>query len=305
MKSRWPTAAAVVAAAVLRGGCSTAIDATQNAVDSPAGSSESQAPPGRPLMPVRDVAPATVSPTCKAGEVRLWSGTLVGGLPAQGQSLAVSSNAPLAGAIGNKFGGDGVNNISLPDLRQSVPVTWTSYAVCDSDGQQASSNGFVGQVRLFAGPLPTGTIAANGQSVLVSEYPILNDYLQGRFGTADSAHFNVPNLASPAPGMSYAVVANGAWPYHGSVSNMLTDTSEVLMFASPYESSIGGLGGVPADGRQLSVIENEALHYLVGGYFGGNGRTSFNMPNINQVAPANISYYVNQNGVFPAQRPPN
>jgi len=105
--------------------------------------------------------------------------------------------------------------------------------------------------------------------------------------------------------MSYAVVANGAWPYHGSVSNMLTDTSEVLMFASPYESSIGGLGGVPADGRQLSVIENEALHYLVGGYFGGNGQTSFNMPNINQVAPANISYYVNQNGVFPAQRPPN
>ena len=78
MKSRWPTAAAVVAAAVLLGGCSTAIDATQNAVDSPAGSSESQAPPGRPLMPVRDVAPATVSPTRKAGEVRLWSGTLVG-----------------------------------------------------------------------------------------------------------------------------------------------------------------------------------------------------------------------------------
>ena len=39
----------------------------------------------------------------------------------------------------------------------------------------------------------------------------------------------------------------------------------------PYESSIGGLGGVPADGRQLSVIENEALHYLVGGYFGGMG----------------------------------
>ena len=93
------------------------------------------------------------------------------GLPAQGQSLAVSSNAPLAGAIGNKFGGDGVSNISLPDLRQSVPVTWTSYAVCDSDGQQASSNGFVGQVRLFAGPLPTGTIAANGQSVLVSGTP--------------------------------------------------------------------------------------------------------------------------------------
>lgn len=295
-----PVAAAIAGIMALTG-CATQLAATGNAVVTQPGQSP---PPSayRAPMQSRSVTVADVSPTCVAGEVKLWSGGLVGGLPAQGQVVPALANQQLTNAIGNKFGGQSGSTIALPDLRQTVPVQWTTYAVCDTDGNQSTNNGFVGQLRLFAGPMPTGVLAANGQSVANSQYRDLSVLLGNRFGSVDSEHFNVPNLPAPSDGLTYGIVADGQWPYFGSESNMLTMTSEVLTFAVPANDSNGGLGGVPANGQQLPSAENQALYYVVGNYFGGQQPSTFALPNLNSTAAPNTGYYINQNGVFPAPR---
>jgi len=50
-------------------------------------------------------------------------------LPADGRMLSVGGNHDLFTLIGTTFGGDGVNNFFLPDLRSAAPNN-TLYLVC-------------------------------------------------------------------------------------------------------------------------------------------------------------------------------
>ena len=58
------------------------------------------------------------------GEIKLFAGTNApdGWKFCQGQTLLVANYGILFGIIGTIYGGDGVNNFSLPDLRGAVPV---------------------------------------------------------------------------------------------------------------------------------------------------------------------------------------
>jgi hypothetical protein len=50
-------------------------------------------------------------------------------LPADGRFLEVSEYPVLAGLLGATYGGDGINNFALPDLRAAAPNK-TQYLVC-------------------------------------------------------------------------------------------------------------------------------------------------------------------------------
>jgi microcystin-dependent protein len=58
------------------------------------------------------------------GEIRLMGGTTIpGGWAAcEGQTLSISQNQALFAIIGTQFGGDGISNFRLPDLRGRVPL---------------------------------------------------------------------------------------------------------------------------------------------------------------------------------------
>ncbi len=58
------------------------------------------------------------------GEIRLFAGNFAprDWAICDGSSLSVISNTLLFSVIGNQFGGDGVNNFNLPDLRNRVPM---------------------------------------------------------------------------------------------------------------------------------------------------------------------------------------
>jgi microcystin-dependent protein len=47
--------------------------------------------------------------------------------------------------------------------------------------------------------IPTGWLVCQGQSLLRSEYPTLFDAIGTTYGSADSTHFNVPNVAGKTP----------------------------------------------------------------------------------------------------------
>ena len=58
------------------------------------------------------------------GETKLFAGPYapVNWLLCQGQTLAISQYNSLYAIIGTQFGGDGISNFNLPDLRGRVPV---------------------------------------------------------------------------------------------------------------------------------------------------------------------------------------
>lgn len=88
----------------------------------------------------------------------------------------------------------------------------------------------------------------------------------------------------------------------------------VRPFASdgrPYECVMGEIGftaadryapGLVADGRLLSIVQNGALYSLLGTTFGGDGQTTFALPDLRPVSPTNLTPWICDQGVFPQER---
>jgi hypothetical protein len=56
---------------------------------------------------------------------------------------------------------------------------------------------------------------------------------------------------------------------------------------------------LPADGRLLSISTNTALFSLLGTNYGGNGTSTFALPDLRKAAPNNTQYLICVSGVFP------
>ena len=80
-----------------------------------------------------------------------------------------------------------------------------------------------------------------------------------------------------------------------SVTCMLGD---IVLSVASY-----GNGGsyAPADGRLLPLQSNAALFSILGKTFGGDGFTTFALPDLRAFAPAGLQYSVCVNGPFPGQ----
>ncbi|WP_309546607.1 tail fiber protein [Marinobacterium iners] len=60
--------------------------------------------------------------------------------------------------------------------------------------------------------------------------------------------------------------------------------------------------GIPAAGQLLSISNNAALYSLLGTTFGGNGTTTFALPDLRSAAPNGTTYTICDNGIFPSSR---
>ena len=59
--------------------------------------------------------------------------------------------------------------------------------------------------------------------------------------------------------------------------------------------------GMPCDGRLLPIVENTALFSLIGTLYGGDGRTTFALPDLRSSAPNGTSYLICTQGVYPSR----
>ena len=62
------------------------------------------------------------------GQIILSAGSVVNGLPCNGQILSISQHTALYALLGTKFGGDGRTTFALPDLRDVAP-NWLTYSI--------------------------------------------------------------------------------------------------------------------------------------------------------------------------------
>jgi hypothetical protein len=58
-------------------------------------------------------------------------------------------------------------------------------------------------------------------------------------------------------------------------------------------------GTVPCDGQILAINTNTALFSLLGKEYGGNGTTTFALPNLKKSAPDGLTYAIAVTGIYP------
>ena len=59
--------------------------------------------------------------------------------------------------------------------------------------------------------------------------------------------------------------------------------------------------GIRAEGQLLAISSNTALFSLLGTTFGGDGRTTFALPDLRDAAPNGLTYYICTQGIFPSR----
>ncbi|SMP26510.1 phage tail protein [Shimia sagamensis] len=72
---------------------------------------------------------------------------------------------------------------------------------------------------------------------------------------------------------------------------------EILMFGGTFCPR----GYIKADGQILPIATNQALFSLYGTNYGGDGRTTFGVPDLTRFAPDGILYCVADQGIYPSR----
>jgi microcystin-dependent protein len=180
------------------------------------------------------------------GQVVPFAGNFVpaGFLQAAGQVLQIADHDTLFQLIGTIYGGDGVTTFQLPDLRDRTIVG-------------ASSE------------LPLGAIDGQGLATLSDAN------LPGSFGGSGQPVDNhEPSLA-----LKYLIATDGIFPPHdgsGGVDPSQQFLGEVVAFAGDFVPR----GWAEAAGQLLPINQNLPLFALLRTQYGGNGITTFALPDL-------------------------
>jgi len=109
------------------------------------------------------------------------------------------------------------------------------------------------------------------------------------------------NLPANLATLSNALSTNGGVSATGvgTFQYALTDSC----YLGDIRLSVNGYqGGVmPADGRLLKISSNTALFSLLGTNFGGDGMTTFALPDLRPFTPQGLQYSICVEGIFPSR----
>ncbi len=216
----------------------------------------------------------------------------VGWALCNGQLLAIAQNTALFSLIGTYFGGDGRTNFALPNLQASVPI-----GTGQGPGLPLFDTGSYG-----------GSTAV---TLLQTEMPSHNHTLQANAsdGTSNSpaglvyaSNAEHDHVFSPAGELSLGAntlsAAGGNQPHNNmspyQVFNVCIATTGIFDGAqNPYVGEIKMFCGNPSlltgwavcNGALLSISSYEVLYNLLGTTFGGNGITTFALPDLRGRVP--------------------
>lgn len=78
-------------------------------------------------------------------------------------------------------------------------------------------------------------------------------------------------------------------------------TAAACMLGDVHLTASSVASGLPAQGQLLLINQNTALFSLLGTTYGGDGVTTFAVPDLRGLAPAGLTYYICTQGVFPSR----
>lgn len=235
------------------------------------------------------------------GQIALFAFSFAprGWMPCQGQMLQVSQNTALFSVIGKYYGGDGNTTFALPDLRDMTP-RGLQYCIALQGVYPGNAGGAlasVGEMALLPYSFaPQGWANCNGQLLPVADFEALFGVLGKRYGGDGVETFGVPNLItapprnSPMPGGSIFFISQfGVMESPGAL------LGSVQSF--PLDAAPGGW--VACDGQTLPIAHYSPLYSLLGTTFGGDGKTTFGLPDLRDYSPGSVLYCICARARFP------
>jgi microcystin-dependent protein len=188
------------------------------------------------------------------GNVRIFAGNFgPGGSPlANGQLLSIAQYTALFSLLGTTYGGDGLTTFALPDL----------------GGRTA--------VHAGAGPFLIGQTTGAAQSTLTQAQLPAHAHslpLPGPVTGTTGGGQPVSNM-QPSLGLNYVIAMEGVYPTGGTGGQ--TFLGQVGLFAGTFAPG----GWAFADGQLLPISQNQALFSLLGTTYGGDGQTTFALPDL-------------------------
>jgi microcystin-dependent protein len=183
-----------------------------------------------------------------------------GSTMAQGQILPISSNTAVFSLLGTTYGGNGTTNFALPNLAGTAIVgTGTGPGLfSQSLGQSTGS----ATVTLTTGQLPAHDHTLSGGGVT------------GMTGGSQPFNNDQPSLA-----LNYLIATSGIFPPRDGGSGFdqsIPTLGQITEFAGNFAPS----GWAIANGQLLSIAQNQALFSILGTQYGGDGITTFALPDL-------------------------
>jgi microcystin-dependent protein len=215
------------------------------------------------LIATSGVYPATGGGSASAaflGQIGTFAGTNVpaGWTLAAGQLLPIATNAALFSILGTTYGGDGITTFALPDLQGRTIV-----------GVDATH--------------PLGaTFGSESTTLTVAQLPPHVHTLPGGGHTGVTGGGQPFDNDQPSVALNYLIAVSGTFPSTGGgLDPNVPFLGEIVPFAGNFAPS----GWEFADGQTLSIASNLALFAILGDNFGGNGTTTFNLPDLRGRTP--------------------
>lgn len=185
---------------------------------------------------------------------------------ADGAVLPINQNQALFSILGTTYGGDGENDFALPDLRGRAVLGAEGFGDLGDVAGAASEVMTLDKLPTHTHELPYGlgqTGPAGGsqpQSHLQPTQKLTPIVATTGLFPSEFATEGDPDDLGPA------AIGHGSEPYLSSVTY--------------FAGSFAPRGWTRADGKTLSIAPNVALFSLLGIAYGGDGRTNFRVPDL-------------------------
>jgi microcystin-dependent protein len=178
---------------------------------------------------------------------------------ALGQSLSISQNTALFSLLGTIYGGNGTTNFALPNL--------TGRAIVGTGTGPGLSSQIVGQ--------SSGSATV---SLTTNQLPAHHHTLTGGGATGVTGGSQPFNNVQPSLAMTRVIATQGIFPSQVGSSGPAAFIGQVATYAGDSLSLPGGWAR--AEGQLLSIAQNPALFSILGTTYGGNGTTTFALPDL-------------------------
>ncbi len=220
------------------------------------------------------------------GEIR-WVGfnsAPSGWAKCDGQLLAIDQNQSLFEILGNTYGGDGETFFALPDMRGRMPMHDTNTLGQKAGLESASISQSPSHTHQLRGTMasgddrdPTNRLLATGthpyaQRIYQSSSPDLIMDTKAIMATGGGqAHFNM----SPFLALNCIIAISGTFPSSDGGGGGAF-IGEIKWFGGNFAP----LGFEKCNGQLKSIAQNTSLFSIFGTTYGGDGETTFGLPNL-------------------------
>lgn len=187
------------------------------------------------------------------------AGDLGNYVSADGRINAIGSNTALFSILGSQYGGDGRTTFALPDTGDRV-VTGAGTGPGLSPRNRGQATG------------------SNEETLTRLEMPRHTHAIPGGGETSADGFDDPENNLQEEIALRWLIATGGIFPSRdgGGYNDSATFIGEMGLFAGDFAPS----GWVEASGQLLSIPGNEALFSILGAQYGGDGRTTFGLPDM-------------------------